>query len=231
MSIKNLIFDLDDTLLDFKGGEVADIKELFATHCHLEGPALEKALATYQGINSRLWYQYEMKEIDREEIFTSRFPKTLAALGLTEQANAKQLEEDYAYLRDHNYRMLDGAKELLETLSKRYTLFAGTNGQEETQYRRLKATGLLPYFTKVYTSEGLGVAKPDASFFEKIFSAEAAVQKEETIMIGDGLYSDILGGQNAQMATIWVNLKHKELPTDIHPSKQVHSLNELAEIL
>lgn len=231
MPVKNLIFDLDDTLLDFQGGEIADIKELFSTHCQLSGKQLEEALATYQSINSKLWYQYEMKTIERDEIFKTRFPKTLAALNMEKQADATQMEKDYTYLRDHNYRVLDGAKQLLEHVANQYRIFAGTNGQEETQYRRLKATGLLPYFDAVFTSEGLGVAKPDPVFFEKIFTAQPDIKKEETIMIGDGLYSDMLGGQNADLTTIWVNLKNKELPKDIQPSRQVHSLSELNKML
>ncbi|MFC4760537.1 YjjG family noncanonical pyrimidine nucleotidase [Fructobacillus durionis] len=229
--MQTLIFDLDDTLLDFKGGEVADIKELFQKHAQLSGAALEEALTTYQAVNSRLWYQYEMKEIDRHTIFQDRFPKTLEKLALSQQVNATQMEEDYAYLRDHNYRMLDGAKELLKSLHGRYRILAGTNGQEETQLRRLKETGLMPYFDQVFTSEGLAVAKPDALFFEKIFASRPDVDKEKTIMIGDGLYSDMLGGQNAGIETIWLNLTKKELPDSIHPNRIAYSLAELAQML
>ncbi|MDD9138836.1 noncanonical pyrimidine nucleotidase, YjjG family [Fructobacillus sp. CRL 2054] len=228
--MQTLIFDLDDTLLDFKGGEVADIKELVQKHAQLSGDALEEALSTYQAINSNLWYQYEMKTIERDTIFKERFPKTLAELKLADQVDAKQMEADYAYLRDHNYRMLDGAKELLQNLHGRYRILAGTNGQEETQLRRLKETGLMPYFDQIFTSEGLGVAKPDALFFEKIFASRPDVDKENTIMIGDGLYSDMLGGQNAGIETIWLNLTQKELPESIHPNRIAHSLQELSEM-
>lgn len=231
MAINTLIFDLDDTLLDFRGGEVQDIRALFEKHAKLSGQALEKALLTYQDINQKLWHQYEEKTIDRTEIFEKRFPETLAALDLADQVDAQLMEEEYAFLRDHNYRMIDGAKDLLQSLSGRYTILAGTNGQEETQLRRLKETRLMPYFDQVFTSESLGIAKPDARFFEKIFAARPKMQKEQTIMIGDGLNSDILGGQNAGIETIWVNLQKQPLPADLKPTKIVHSLNELKTLL
>ncbi|MCK8617030.1 YjjG family noncanonical pyrimidine nucleotidase [Fructobacillus sp. M158] len=231
MTVKTLIFDLDDTLLDFRGGEIADISYLFTKHAGLTGAKLDQALKTYQEINQTLWHQYEMKAIDRSQIFEERFPKTLAALQLSDKVDATQLEEEYADRRDHNYRVLAGAKELLQSLAERYTILAGTNGQEETQLRRLKETGLMPYFDQVFTSQGLGVAKPDANFFEKILAARQDVVRDETWMIGDGLNSDILGGQNAHIKTIWVNLLNRPLPSDRHPYRVVHSLDELQHLL
>ncbi|MBS9334700.1 YjjG family noncanonical pyrimidine nucleotidase [Fructobacillus sp. M1-13] len=231
MAINTLIFDLDDTLLDFRGGESQDIKMLLGKHLGLKGKKQDQALAVYQKINKGLWSAYEQGAINQQDIFRRRFQETLAALQQTGQADPQEIEREYAFLRDHNYRILKGAKELLQSLAGHYTLFAGTNGQEETQIRRLRETGLFEYFDAVFTSQGLNVAKPDPDFFDQIFAAHPAMKREETLMIGDGLQSDIRGGQNARIQTVWVNLRDQVLPDDLKPTKIVFSLKELQEYL
>ncbi|CAK1222813.1 YjjG family noncanonical pyrimidine nucleotidase [Fructobacillus tropaeoli] len=229
MTYEYLIFDLDDTLLDFTGGEVAAIRQLFSNELGLTGTDLDHALKTYQEINHHLWQQYEFKEIARQQIFEERFQKTLEALGI--DYDADRLEQEYATLRDHNYRMLPYATEILQHLQDQYTIIAGTNGQDATQRLRLKETGLDQYFDQIFTSEMIGASKPDAAFFDRIFQDNPQMTKENTVMIGDGLTSDIMGGQNYQLDTIWINPNHKESPAEIKPTQVVEDLPTLEALL
>ncbi|MBS9338200.1 noncanonical pyrimidine nucleotidase, YjjG family [Fructobacillus sp. M2-14] len=229
MNKRFLIVDLDDTVLDFKGGEIADVKAVFKKHCGLDQAQVEEALKAYQKINKALWKQYELEEIERDVIFKTRYPKTLAALGL--KADAEAMENDYATLRDQNYRTLDGAEEVLKTAAEHYTVLVGTNGQDETQRRRLKETGFDQYFDKIYTSEQIGHAKPDTDFYEAIFEDNPDMTKENTVMIGDGIFSDMLGGQRYGIDRIWVNLDGKQLPENITVSQTVTALSELQTLL
>ncbi|MDF7626711.1 YjjG family noncanonical pyrimidine nucleotidase [Leuconostocaceae bacterium ESL0723] len=226
---KYLIFDLDDTVLDFTGGEVAGIEKIFSDAWGLSGTALDEAVATYQKINHELWHQYEKDEIPRQQIFETRFPKTLAALGRT--GDADQMEKDYAYLRNHNFLVVDQAKELLQELSRKYTLIAGTNGQADAQRLRLRETGLGQYFTQIYTSEDVGYSKPDTGFYDPIFRNNPDMRSDNTLMIGDGLYSDILGGQNYQLDTAWINRRGLKAPAEIQPTYEVEKLADLYPIL
>lgn len=229
MNKRFLIVDLDDTVLDFKGGEIADVKAVFEKHCGLNQAQVEEALKVYQKINKSLWTKYELKEIKRQTIFDTRYESVLKELGLT--ADAKAMEADYAVMRDHNYRVLDGAKEALQTMAAHYTVLVGTNGQNETQRRRLKETGFDQYFDKIYTSEEVGHAKPDESFYQAIFNDNPDMTKENTVMIGDGVYSDMLGAQRYGIDSIWVNLDGKTLPSDITATTTVNSLSELQTLL
>ncbi|GAP02135.1 hydrolase, HAD superfamily protein [Fructobacillus pseudoficulneus] len=224
-----LIFDLDDTLLDFTGGEIAGIRQLFADELGIADNRLDDALVTYQEINHDLWHRYELDEIPRQEIFDTRFAKTIEALQVS--GDADQLEKDYADMRDHNYRLIPYASDLLAHLKEKYTIIAGTNGQDATQRLRLKETGLDQYFDQIYTSEMIGASKPDVAFFERIFNDNPAMTTENTVMIGDGLTSDILGGQSFHLDTIWINPNKKQAPADIKATQEVVDLPALEKIL
>ena len=51
------------------------------------------------------------------------------------------------------------------------------------------------------------------------------------MMVGDSLTSDIRGGINAGIRTVWVNPEHKEHPADICPDYEIESIKELEELL
>ncbi|CAH1851193.1 YjjG family noncanonical pyrimidine nucleotidase [Convivina intestini] len=225
---KYLIFDLDDTVLDFSGGEAVNIRRIFAG-LGLTDDDLTKAIDTYRGINHKLWGQYEMGKIPRNEIFEVRFTKTLKALNL--EGSGMDLEAKYYDMILHNYRILPHAKHILNELGRKYTLIAGTNGQAELQRMRLKKTDIERYFDQIYISEEMGSKKPQASFFDQIFQDNPEMTLDNTVMIGDGLYTDVLGGNNYGIATLWINHHGTSTPENIDPTYEVHTLDEIMDIL
>ncbi|CAH1851831.1 YjjG family noncanonical pyrimidine nucleotidase [Convivina intestini] len=225
---KYLIFDLDDTVLDFSGGEAVNIRRIFAG-LGLTDDDLTKAIDTYRGINHKLWGQYEMGKIPRNEIFEVRFTKTLKALNL--EGSGMDLEAKYYDMILHNYRILPHAKHILNELGRKYTLIAGTNGQAELQRMRLKKTDIERYFDQIYISEEMGSKKPQASFFDQIFQDNPEMTLDNTVMIGDGLYTDVLGGNNYGIATLWINHHGTSTSENIDPTYEVHTLDEIMDIL
>ena len=49
--------------------------------------------------------------------------------------------------------------------------------------------------------------------------------------MGDSLTSDILGGQNAGIATCWVNPNHKASRDDIRVDYEIEALSQLEALL
>ena len=49
-------------------------------------------------------------------------------------------------------------------------------------------------------------------------------------MVGDSLTSDIKGGVNAGLTTVWVNPEHKDCG-DIHPDYEIERLYQLETLL
>jgi putative hydrolase of the HAD superfamily len=104
-----------------------------------------------------------------------------------------------------------------------------TNGFEKTQWAKIRNSGLEKYFTHVITSEAAGIMKPHAPIFEYALS-EAGTSADKSIMIGDTLDADILGGNNAGMDTVYFNLS-EPVKGDIVPTYVINSLSELKKIL
>lgn len=224
---KYLIFDLDDTLLDFQTGEHEGLVNVLTT---AGVPDLSAALAEYAVINRRLWHAYEQGDITKKMIQNTRFTELLRELGM--QGDGIAMERAYREELNNNNHVLPGAQTLLEALmAKGYTLIAGTNGETQTQKQRLKNTGIGAYFDQVYISDEIGVAKPNVDFYAPIFAANRDMTKENTVMIGDGVPSDMCGGHNVGIDTIWVNLKQQTLPADMTVTHEVTSLVELGMLL
>ena len=106
-----------------------------------------------------------------------------------------------------------------------------SNGAAAVQNPRLDDAGLRPYFKGIFISEEMGADKPSKAFFDACFAAIPGFRLEETVMVGDSLTSDIRGGSNAGLRTVWFNLLGKEPRADIRPSYTIHALSELLPLL
>jgi FMN phosphatase YigB (HAD superfamily) len=83
----------------------------------------------------------------------------------------------------------------------------------------------------VFISDLLGVEKPNIEFFDKVFETIGNYDKDEVLIIGDSLTSDIKGGNNAGILTCFYDPKKtnnfKGLKVDYH----ITNLQELLDIL
>ena len=143
--LKNIIFDLDDTLLDFKRGEYEGLRDIFIAQGIKD---LDKVFQTYNKINTQVWLQIENGH-PAQPLLNTRFSDTLAQFGIS--ADGGQLEKTYRAKLNQNYHVIPGAIELLDSLKQQnYQLIVGTNGVAKTQYARLQGAGLMPYFDDVF---------------------------------------------------------------------------------
>ena len=123
--------------------------------------------------------------------------------------------------------------EILDYLTeKNYQLHLITNGFEKTQHSKLKNSGLDKYFKEVITSEGSNSLKPHKEIFDYAFR-KADAKPEESIMLGDSIDVDILGGLNAGIDQVHINHLTKEPVPVVEnklPTYTVYSLKELEGI-
>ncbi|MCT8399287.1 noncanonical pyrimidine nucleotidase, YjjG family [Weissella cibaria] len=224
---KHLIFDLDDTLLDFRKGEAVGLLNVFRDH---EVPDVRQAFDKYQQINRGLWSAYERGEISKDQIHNTRFATLFDQFG--RDVDGVALEKEYRGYLNENYYVLDGAEALLQQLTKQgYKLIAGTNGEQHTQEQRMAHTGFMKYFDDMVTSDEIGHAKPATEFFDAIFNKQPAMTRSNTIMIGDGLASDIQGGNRYHLDTLWVNLHQVANNTPYQATYEVNQLDTIPDIV
>lgn len=217
-----LLFDVDGTLLDFKAAEQEAIA---GTLQQFELPADEAAVARFSAINAALWDELEKGKIKKDKLVVRRFAQFLEETG--SQGDPVRLNNEYMTRLSAAAPMFPGADELLRDLAEFATLAVVSNGNQKVQMQRLEKCGLLPYFDEIFVSEKLGVTKPSPKFFDSALRRLGVKKKERVLVIGDSLAADIKGGQNAGLATCWVNFEEAENPTGIEPTYTVQSYPQL----
>ncbi|GAA0698444.1 YjjG family noncanonical pyrimidine nucleotidase [Paraclostridium ghonii] len=223
---KHLIFDLDDTLLDFQDNERNSLKVIFKKY---NIPFEEKSINQYKSINRRFWSLIEQGLIKKEEALTKRFEEFFALYG--HDIKGEIVERDYQNCLNKGHKTVPKAIEtLIELKNRGYKIFAGTNGIGKTQKQRLKDSKMVDLFDDVFISEEMGVEKPNSKFFEIIFDKYDFIKKEDTLMIGDSPASDIKGANNFGIDCVWFNPLEKEV-NDIKFTYEIHGLSELLLIL
>ena len=161
---KYLLFDLDDTLLNFQQAQELAFKKL------LEDENIEysyKLFEQYEKINKALWRRFEKGELANTEVTRQRFIQFFEQFG--KNVDGRETDIRYrSYLAEGN-QLFEGVVDMLEKLHKTHKLYVASNGIGVTQHTRLKNNDLNKYFEKIFISEELGSKKPDREFFEKIF--------------------------------------------------------------
>ena len=198
MRYKFVLMDADETLLDFKKSE----REAFGSTFRKYGIEPDALLfQTYDAINHGLWAAFERGEISKQEILDQRFRRTFQAVKL--EGAFEGFEESYQNALSEGSYTIPGALEVCRKLSEVCSLYLVTNGVGFTQRRRMKESGLEPYFKDFFISEEIGFQKPQPEYFQKVFEKIPGFRKEEAVIVGDSLSSDIRGGELAGIDTCW----------------------------
>ena len=224
MKYTTLLFDVDDTLLDFKAAEKQALRALFA---ELGMELTEEMEQTYKTINHGRWAQYEQGTMSSEEVVNGRFGEVFAVFG--REVDSPAMEQRYRHYLNQGHDLLDNSLEIIQDLATKADLYIVTNGVAETQFKRLTDAQLLPYFKEVFVSETAGHQKPKQEFFDYAFARIPEFDKSKTVIIGDSLTSDIQGGINAGIDTIW--LSPNEVTGEIVPTYHIKKLAEIYQIL
>ena len=83
----------------------------------------------------------------------------------------------------------------------------------------------------LFFKHALGVEKPNVEFFERMFETIDPVEKDQVLIVGDSLTSDIRGGNNAGIQTCWYNPDHKERYADVKIDYEIADLHEVYGLL
>lgn len=227
MSYKFLLFDLDNTLLDFEAAEELALDELLKEQ---EVEAIEAYKAYYKPMNQSMWQDLEQGKIAKSELVNTRFSKLFAHFG--REVDGKALAKAYQNHLSKQGQLYHGARELLVDLTARgYKLYAATNGIAAIQKGRLKVSALEPFFQKIFISEEVGSQKPEVAFYHHIANSIPGFNKSEALMIGDSLSADIKGGNDFGIDTVWYNPKKNQTSSSLHPTYEVPSYQMLLDLL
>ncbi|MEN1938038.1 YjjG family noncanonical pyrimidine nucleotidase [Paenibacillus sp. 102] len=223
---QTLLFDVDDTLLDFKAAERTALHLLFEEQ---KIPLTDEITAHYKKINQGLWKSFEEGKIDRDGVVNTRFSILFKKYG--QEVDGPLFEQNYRRYLEEGDQLIQGAFELIQDFQNEYDLYIVTNGVSKTQDKRLRNSGLHSFFKDIFVSEDTGHQKPMKEYFDYVFARISNFSVEKGLIIGDSLSADIKGGQLAGLDTCWFNPAKKPNPTGIVPTYEIQSLNELYQVL
>ncbi|GAA2978211.1 hypothetical protein C5L28_001215 [Lentilactobacillus parakefiri] len=159
----------------------------------------------------------------------TRFQRFFANYGQT--IDGKAYEQQYRSFLAEGHSPMPQAKQLLADLSSTHDLYVVTNGIAKTQHRRLNESGLAPYFTTIFASETVGVQKPNRGFFDYVAHQINGFSKNQSLVIGDSLTSDIKGASSYGINSVWFNPAHKANTVKIKPTYEIDQLLHLETIV
>ena len=223
--IEFLLLDLDDTILDFHKAERIALSK---TIRDFGVEPSEAVLSRYHHLNKWHWEQLELGLMTRDQVLVGRFAQLFEELGM--EVDAAACMKQYEHNLSIGHYFLPGAEEAVKKLHDRCRLFLVSNGTATVQHSRLTSAGLYPYFEQVFISQEIGYNKPDKSYFDRCFERIPGFAPEKALMVGDSLTSDIKGGINAGLKTVWVNPAHKPCG-DIRPDYEIEGLSQLEALL
>ncbi len=220
-----LLFDADGTLFDY---DTAESKALAATFSDSGLLFTDDYANTYRRVNGRMWADFERGLISQEALRSERFALLFQAIKV--DADPLAFSEAYQANLGRAADLIPGSVELLDALHGRYRLLLISNGIPEVQYSRLALSPLEPYFEAIIISGEIGIAKPHPGIFDAAFQAMGYPAKEETLIIGDSLTSDIQGGLNYGIDSCWYNPEGRPANPDITPTYEIRTLGQLLTI-
>lgn len=227
MKYDTILWDVDDTLLDFPYSEKYAVR-----HCFEEiGLTISDAwLARYSCINQSYWKKLEKGEVTKKELLRRRFADLFEEMGIQGVA-MDTFQVQYQKALGDVYCYLDDSYEVCKKLKGSCRQYLITNGVESTQRNKLKLSGLDVLMEDIFISEVLGSVKPKKEFFDLCFAQIPDFKKDRVLVIGDSLSSDIQGAKNAGVASCWYNPKGKALTGDVIPDYEIQHLSQVEEIL
>ncbi len=188
--IKNLIFDLDNTIIKSEKNDALVYKE---------------ALRNFGYDEQDYWNIY--LTIDKYEEIFSEEKNLYDKKELIDFIN-KELNRKYSYeFMDELLRVVGYwsekiilSEEIIKKLFKKYNLYIYTNYFKKAQQERIEKIGYSKYFKEIFSADIYG-SKPFKSSFQKVLQKMNATP-DECIMIGDTKDKDILAANNIGMKSI-----------------------------
>ncbi|AME09898.1 MULTISPECIES: HAD family hydrolase [Gemella] len=188
--IKNIIFDLDNTLYHFSSIWKESNERTFNYFGYNNFINYEDFFLKYKEVNNELIKKIRSGELRFKELRFERLITTFEKfeISLTNDDCKVYYEKQFEFINDlivPDIELIDKIKDL----KRQYNLVILTNGKALEQRQKIKKLGLENLF-KLYISEETHISKPKPEAFINILE-ENDFLPEETLMIGDSIFYDI----------------------------------------
>ena len=223
MRYRAILFDVDDTLLDFRTGNHNAVNRLMDELDYRDPHRYEQ----YEAINLKCWAELEAGLLTQSQLKLARFVRFFDRYPVA--GDPKWAAERFVELLGQQSILLPNALEVVEQIAARLPVAVVTNGITAIQRSRMALSPLKDYLTEMVISEAVGISKPRPGIF-KIALDRLGVKPRDALMVGDGVNSDIRGANNAGIDACWLNPMGKALPEGVHAEYQISDIRRCVEI-
>lgn len=226
--IKTLLWDIDGTLLDFSKAEIYGIRKCFEIFGL--GECTDEMLERYSAINRKYWEKLERGALTKPQVLRGRFEEFFRTEGISfDKIDDFNLE--YQFRLGDKVFFCDNGLETVTALKGKVKQYAVTNGTYIAQQRKLTQSGLIDIFDDVFISDKIGFEKPSIEFFDAVQEKTGKFNKNEVMIIGDSLSSDMKGGNNADILCCWYNPHNSDNKNGVKIDFEIKNIAEILNIL
>ena len=221
MKVKVIGFDLDDTLWAVRPVIIRAEKTL-NNWLQTRVPELQYGVEEMRQFRDRALQEQpelakQITELRRRVIHIA-----LDESGVTEATSIADEAIDVFLEARNNIEFFEGAMEVLNTLSRQYSLGALSNGNAD-----ITRLGLSHIFSFAYSAEQVGAPKPEPDLFHHAFR-HSQIEPAEMIYVGDDPKLDVDAANSLGIKTIWID--HGTKPKgDTEPSAIITDIKELPD--
>lgn len=235
MSYKYIIFDVDDTLLDF-GSAFHTAQKDIAEKLNVEFSKDYAALS--ERLGWKAWKEAGLDNVDLEEVqkhyhilyykyLKQHYRDLIQVYGA--EISVEELVETYIKsVSSSKVFMEKNTLEVYKALAENYKLVLATNGIDRIQRERIEA--FLPYTHKTFISENMNTIKPAKEFFQYIIEGLECDPKE-CLMVGDSITNDIMGAKKVGMDVCFYNVRNKDIPEAVMVDYEIKGMEEILRYL
>lgn len=248
-NIDAIVFDLDNTLIDTAGADKLAFDKvhhmLHSSYPIFENPrqvidTFKALLCSGAELNTDAFGEGKSSHDIRLEMWCEAVKRniptdSMARHSLDPAKIAAHCNNTWSKTREAGFFISPPTAILLEKIKNSgFKLGILTNGPKDIQQIKVKSVvESLPggLFDAVVISGEYGIHKPDPRIFE-IVCQQLNTKPNRTVMVGDSLDTDILGGNFSGLKTVWFNPNSRECDSvSRQPTCQIQCLNDLAIVI
>jgi 2-haloalkanoic acid dehalogenase type II len=230
--VKVVLFDLDDTLLDYSCRSEECWRESAETVAVPAGIDLEPLVDALA--QSRRWFwgdpdRHRRERTDMLGAWRKIAEDAFARVGARDVRLAAGLADDFAARRRAAWRLFPETLDVLLHLRQRQVRLAlVTNGDLRHQREKVERHGLASFFEAILIEGELGVGKPEPIVYQRALDALRAAPADAG-MVGDHLEWDVAAPQRLGLRGVWIDREARGLPADsgTAPDRIIRDLREL----
>lgn len=208
--VKVLIFDLDNTLINY-GGVTEKAWRLTCQKCiEKYGMNIDaiKIADEIVKVNNSIWEDENKRpkgNISFYELRKSIVNEALNRLQINNDEIVEWLVSNYSYYKHEAVYVFEDVFDTLNELKNReYIIALLTNGDGAFQREKLKRFDMESLFDGIFIDGEQGVGKPEKQAYENVLNM-FQVQPSEACMIGDHYLWEVVAPVSYGLKAIWVN--------------------------